>query len=299
MSQQSETGEINKDPDLPALCERLVDDFSRTLLAGAIRVAEDEDNPVRGNLFATAIRELFSHTLHSLAPDEEIAKCGWFRSETDDGRPTRAQRQRYLIHGGLDETFVTDELGVELDALRRELTQAFSSINRATHVREGTVTAEPDAVEELMRQALEALRNTLDAVEHCQSTLGNMMSAAVEDETVNTILFETVQAIDEIASHHSIEEIYVDSIVTFKVDASEVWFRAKGTISAELQWGSNSDLRRGDGATLDHDFPFECDIPAFVEAPLELVGEMAELRVTDGGWSNCWYDEEEQAMLEE
>jgi hypothetical protein len=276
--------------DVDALARRLIDDFSRTLLRGAIQVAMDANNPIRGNLFAAAIRELLSHMLHELAPDEEVQRCSWFQAETDDGRPTRAQRQRYVIQGGLDDTYVKTELKLDVDDLRRQLAATVKALNQATHLREKTVICETQSVEALAYESLGALSAMIDAIDHCRLEMMTAVTEALVDEATEEVLRETIQTIDEIATHHSIEEVYVDDVKTVKIDAYFVWYRATGSISAELQWGSNSDLRRGDGATLDHSFPFVCDIPAPVEDPRNFETSMIELRVEDGGWSDNWTD---------
>jgi hypothetical protein len=141
------------------------------------------------------------------------------------------------------------------------------------------------AVETLGRASLGALAALVDAVEHCRfDMMAAITEAAVDEAATSEILRETIQTIDELASHHSIEEIYIDDIEAVKIDAHFVWHRATGPIGAELQWGSNSDLRRGDGATLNHSFPFICDIPASVNDLKILETSIIDLRVHDGGW---------------
>lgn len=113
----------------------------------------------------------------------------------------------------------------------------------------------------------------------------------VENETINEALSETIQSIDQIATHHSIEEVYIDNVAAFKIDAHYIWYRARGIITAGLQWGSNSDLSNDLGAEGEHEFDFECDIPAPVENPEELETSLIDLRVSDGGWYDNYYDE--------
>jgi len=292
MSQQRNAETIQFGVDVDALGRRLIDDFSRSVLLGAIQAAADGTNPIRGNLFAAAIRELLGHTLHELAPDEELRKCSWFKPETQDGRPTRAQRQRYVIQGGLSDGFVCNDLGLDVEALRQELSKAVDSLNRATHLRPKSIVADQEAVETLVCTALGAVTALFDAVEHCRHEMMTAIADAVVDQATEEVLQETIQTIDELATHHSIEEVYVGDVRTIKIDSEYVWYRASGTIAAELQWGSNSDLRRGDGATLDHSFPFECDIPAPVSDPRQLETSLTELRVSDGGWRDNYYDED-------
>jgi hypothetical protein len=270
------------DPD--ALALRLIDDFSRAVLQGALRVAKDDGNPIRGNLFASAIREVLTHVLHELAPDDDVKRCDWFQAETDNGRPTRAQRQRYVIQGGLSDRYVMDTLQLDVDNLRRQLSNSIKALHRATHLRPGTVVGDSAMVNALAEDALGSLAALMDAIDHCRQEMMEAVDEAVVNEATDEVLSETIQTIDEIATHHSIEEVYVDDVKTVKIDAYHVWYRATGTIGAELQWGSNSDLRRGDGATLNHSFPFVCDIPAPVEEPDSFDSSMIDLRVSDGGW---------------
>ena len=49
-----------------------LDDFSKLVVQGALRVVADAENPIRLNLFAAAIGELYGHTLDRLAPDAEV-----------------------------------------------------------------------------------------------------------------------------------------------------------------------------------------------------------------------------------
>src|SRR5262245_39765803 len=91
------------------LRSKLIDEFSQTVLTGALRTVADEGNPIRLNLFAAAVRELFGHTLHTLAPNERVVKCSWFKPEAEG--PTRRQRAKYATQGGLADEYV-EELGV-------------------------------------------------------------------------------------------------------------------------------------------------------------------------------------------
>lgn len=270
--------------DISALASRLVDDFTRTVLQGALRVADDRSNPIRGNLFASAIREVLGHMLHELAPDEEVTQCSWFTPATHDGRPSRAQRQRYVIQGGLSDRYVEESLHLDVGALRRQLRDSVNALNKATHLRPGTIVAEAPAVEALAQDALGSLAALVDAIDHCRTEMMVAVTEAVVNEATDEVLRETIQTIDELATHHSIEEVYVDEVKTVKIDAHFVWYRATGTIGVELQWGSGSDFRRGDGAALDHSFPFVCDIPAPVDNPERFETSMTDLQVSDGGW---------------
>jgi hypothetical protein len=43
-----------------------------------------------------------------------------------------------------------------------------------------------------------------------------------------------------------------------------MYFEADGTIGYRMQWGSNSDVRNGDGLVFSEDFPFRCKVSCSV-----------------------------------
>src|SRR5690606_41714845 len=56
------------------------------------------------------------HFLHNLAPVDRIKNCNWFKPETPDGKPTRNQRIKYAIQGGIDDELL-EKWGFEVEEL--------------------------------------------------------------------------------------------------------------------------------------------------------------------------------------
>ena len=103
-------------------------------------------------------------------------------------------------------------------------------------------------------------------------------------------------AIDEIAPHHSIEEIYTDRIEIISISHDQVNFLAEGSVTAGLQWGSNSDIRRGDGITGTESFPFTCQLWSLVETPDEVETSEAGPTVDTSSWWDGYYGEEPEPL---
>jgi hypothetical protein len=105
-----------------ALSQRLADGFERNLLAAAMSNLRVEDNPLRFNNFAYAIRELVRNAFERLAPDDVVRQCSLYRDET--GKPnavSRRQRVYFSVQGGLSDEYVRDELGVDIAEDHRSL----------------------------------------------------------------------------------------------------------------------------------------------------------------------------------
>ena len=101
------------------------DGFLKKLIKGVMRVARDKKNPIRGNLVASGLREVTSHILHSLAPDDAVRDCVWFVQAKDTKTVTRRQKAIYIVHAGLPECFVRDALKFEMTDFTKPLLYAF------------------------------------------------------------------------------------------------------------------------------------------------------------------------------
>jgi hypothetical protein len=236
---------------------KLVDDFSGQLLTGSLLVIRDQGNPIRLSQFATAMRELFTYTLHTLAPDENVTHCAWFDQEPNTNGPTRRQRAKYATQGGLSDEYV-EGIGVDVAHLHDEAIAAINEMSKYTHVRPDTVVEDQGEIDTFVADAMTALLGLFSSFDHCRATVVDALVDKIDDAAVNALVAETLLSVDELSSHHSVDEVYVDKMRIVSLTNDKIYFEVKGSLGAELQWGSNSnsDLRRGDGATLEQSFPF-------------------------------------------
>lgn len=279
---------------MPSLDEQVaalpLDDFSKLVVQGAMRVVADPANPIRLNLFAAAIRELFSHTLHRLAPDDEVKACDWFQFEKDLTKPTRRQKAKYATQGGLLDEFIRDA-GIDVEHLHDAVVKAIDLLSKYTHVREGVIVQDSAEIDAFVRNALESFIGLFESFAECRSQIKSAVFEQVNDETVSALLFETIQSLDEIATHHSIDEIWIDEVEIVRIDAHAIHFKVSGSVSVQLQWGSNSDVSRGDGALMDNSFPFQVTMWSPVENVTAF--EDTDYLVDTNSWWDGYYDEDD------
>lgn len=65
----------------------------------------------------------------------------------------------------------------------------------------------------------------------------------------------------------SYRAIYVNGVKVAAIGAEIIVYLVTGSVEATLQWGSDSDLRRGDGADAGQSFPFECEFRLPLDDP--------------------------------
>lgn len=273
---------------------RLANDFQRKLLAATMQSVQEASNPLRLNNFSSSFRELFRHVLVELAPDHQVTATSWFVPEVkNDGRVTRAQKVNYVVHGGLDPMYVEDELGIDVVAERKALLKTIDQLNKFTHVNEDSFNSIPEDVERHAHAACDALQSFLDRADEARKLLCSRVEEQVHDDVVSEAISETILSLDEIASHHCVDEVYVHQIEVTSMDHAEIQFTAYGSVGVELQWGSNSDVRRGEGAVIRDSYPLTCKFISKVDSPEELEVVEDSLCVDTSSWWDGYYDEGE------
>jgi hypothetical protein len=269
---------------LADLEKKALDEFSRLTIAGARCALVDLENPLRLNFFSTAIRILFEHMMGTLAPIDQVKRSGWFVAQRSDGIPTRWQRVVFAIQGGLTDKFVKDELSVDVEPLRKRLLTAMDDLSKYVHAREATIVSELSAQDAAARLTIEAVSNFLQTYHDCRLAILSPIQQALDNAAIEALLEETIQDIDELASHYSLDEIYVDQTSVKGVGSQQITYEAEGTVDVTLQWGSNSDVRNGDGAELSENFPFKCQIDVPVDDIWNISGAATTYFIDTKSW---------------
>ncbi|NWL08985.1 hypothetical protein [Pseudomonas hunanensis] len=236
--------------------------FERQLYEAAMANLEDRRNKLRFHNFAFAMRELVGHTLKRLAPDAEVQKCIWWQQKAADVVPqvTRIERCIYATQGGLSNHYMRTKLRLDFAQEFAELRNAVVRLNGYVHITPEVFQLEDVDIERLAAETIEAVAGLMGCIQEGRSAVGDRLSRAISDTTVQQIVGDSLDAVDELATHYSLEEIYVDSHEVTSITSDAIHIRVSGSLGVTLQWGSNSDLRRGDGVELDESFDFTCEL---------------------------------------
>ncbi|MGY2959894.1 hypothetical protein ACVWZP_000843 [Pseudomonas sp. TE36184] len=266
------------------------DEFHHTLYAAALRNLEDLDNKLRFNNFAYALRELTNSILMQRAPKAEVIKCSWYKDEIQlphikDG-VTKIQHARYVVQGGLSDEYVAKELKLDLSPERKAIRDSLTELSKYTHVEETTFNLPSQEVKVLVEKSLDALRGLGMAMVNCRSLIAHSLYEAIEDQAIYEVVSDSLEALDSVAHHYSLEHVSVNISGVERITHDTVHLFAAGFINVQLQWGSNSDVRRGDGHLQDDSFEFRCNLTCSVEDPTgdSLVMEEDSIIVDTKAW---------------
>lgn len=274
-----------KETLISALEAKLATEFEKKLFEAAVNNLLDAYNPLRFNNFAYATRELVRHILFRLAPDAEVLACRWYHNETErEGGISRKQRIVFAIQGGLTDEYVENTLQIDTLTISNKISGVVSNLNKHTHIQEDTFDIDIEKQDEYLTETLESVGSLFGVVEELRQVISESLIDHIDEEIVNEAIRETIIEIDEVATHHTIEEVLAEEVLVKSIDSTYLTLTVYGTISAELQYGSDGDMDRGDGAIFNHGFPFSCILKSSVETPDNFLNEHTDLQVNNDDW---------------
>lgn len=278
----------------PRITELLTKDFELELYHACLQNAADVGNRLRLSNFAFSMRELMRHVLDRLAPNSSVSQCGWFNQEHRDvGKATGAQKAVYAVQGGLAPEYVSETLKLDVKLVVDRHKRAVRELSEFTHVRPEVFNLEKSAIDEHISETKEAIGALFEAITLLRNELIEGLWENIDSAIVDEALRETILAFDEAATHHSIDEVGTDAVIISTIDHEFIYFKATGWITAELQWGSNSDVRKGDGAIGSLTSEFECRLTSPVGEPDAISVLEGTLSVEEAPWKGRETEDDE------
>jgi len=262
-------------------------EFEKKLLDASLSQLKYKDNPLRFNNFAYSFRELVRNVYERLGPEEKIKKCSWYKKETsnDDcnNRPTRRQRIKYAVQGGLSDEFVKEKLQFDTEKYV-EIVDLYDMLSKYTHISEKTFNISQDEGEKFVFQSLGTLIQIFEKIkmlrEELRSKYEEIMWLKIHDVVIN----ETFEELDIIATHYFVEDVQVEEIRIVNIDHKNVDLEISGTLEVKQQYGSSSDMKNGMGTTMNVSYPYNIKTRINVSKPLDIVISKEEIFIDNSVW---------------
>jgi hypothetical protein len=255
------------------------DRFLKTVFTGCIKVGKSKGNPIRGNFVAAGLREAVNHIIHKLSPDEEVRACKWFVQAPDTDTVTRKQRANYIIKAGLPDDFVKDVLKIDVKAHASDLIDMINDLNRATHVRPDTILTDGTAIRRMFSDVIAGIDDLLGAAEDNREAVQGAVGMAMHNAVFERLIFETIEELDVLSTHTTIDHHWIDSIEVEEMDANMISYLVTGTVAVELQYGSGSDVAADIGFRTTDSYPYEATVECSIADPLTVDADSIDLKV--------------------
>lgn len=275
----------------------LESEFEIGLFESAIYNLNDDKNKLRYNNFAYSIRELSRHFLYRLSPEDNVNKCDWFKIETENGKPTRTQRIKYAIQGGINDEildkhgFDSKELNEEIRAIKK----AIDSLSKYTHINPDSFDLKEEQIKEMSEKILSEFKVFAERVESYRADLRHFLDGKIEEHMIDGVISNFYQNVDMLAPHHSLEYSEISEYHITEINQNSIIVEVLGNIHFTLQYGSNKERREGDGLDLQEEFPFQTNI--IYEINSEFPSKKYEVEEFDVDTQE-WYGEDSEEELD-
>ena len=227
------------------------------MLEGARSTLGDLTNPLRAASTSTLLRELMRELLAIIAPDAALKLAKWFvPHDSSDTGVTRRHRltfavYQYVIPSEYPSTFVEIADG-QIDSLLTTV-RAFS---KDTHATADTMSAALQREDELYRLFLLQLSEVFPTIEKARDILKDNLETILAEHLSDLFDNHTFPELDELSTHTRPEAADDVSVEITNITPDSIAFSGQGSVSCDLQKGSDGDCKRGDGLELSASFPF-------------------------------------------
>ena len=237
-------------------------DFEKQLFEASLKNLEDENNALRYHNFCYSIRELSRHFLNSLSSEEFVLKCPWFAVETDNGKPTRSQKIKYAIQGGLTDELL-EELGFDIEELKniiKEIKSTIDSLSRYTHINPENLILTEEQIKIKSEEVLKTFEKFVNTIIDYKESLKSFLDGEIEEHMIDTIISNSYENIDCLAPHYSLEYGEVSEYHIIEINDKEIIVNVYGYLNVTLEYGSRNERANDDGLDISQSFPFETQI---------------------------------------
>jgi hypothetical protein len=197
---------------------------------------------------------------------------------------TRGQRVSYAVRGGLDDAFVEDELGIDVDQMRKEFLKALDRLSKFTHIEPAVFGVDDATLETVTAESLEAFISLFETIAKCRAGVEEAVEEEVRSALHDELLRTAVSELDELATHYRVEDATVDTISVKSLDESQIVFSIIGSVYCRFQYGSSSDVRNDDGVITFDSYPLTCDFTADAKHPREVTARNDTLAVDNSSF---------------
>lgn len=238
--------------------------FEQDLFKAAIANVDDENNKLRLNNFAYAMRELIRTVLERLAPDDEIVNAPWFEPNDKDkpDKVTRTQRIKYAIQGWLSDEFITETLGIDHSENDKQLRKSIDVLSKYTHVTPLTFGMSSVDVTKCVLNVLLQMQCFLVDVAEAHAQIRNAAMECIDEEMIEEFYINTQDDLDIMATHYEVLSYVVTGITPKSKDDGKIILDVSGFVNVRHQYGSAGDMRRGDGFEMKARYPFSSQLIA-------------------------------------
>lgn len=253
------------------------------MLDGSLSILAAKDNAMRFAFCALGLRELLREFFASVAPDEKVKECGWWGAT--DGKVTRRDRITFHIFGYVYPAAFAKNYVAEIEAAVDELVKSINELSACLHVTPEQLKKDEDERQSLMTETIEQLWTVIELAKQHHEELKDRLTTILDQAlTEEFCLGSSFDALDTLSSHTRPTGACDIEIEITVITKDEISFSGTGTVECDMQFGSDGDVRRGDGMEWGDSFPFKFSGTAPTSNPRKVDVPRGEIEIDNSSY---------------
>lgn len=230
----------------------------------AIECYEKSDSPLKINNFACNIRELLREKMALVAPDNIVAACSWCKGQKyldTENKPTRRARIRYCLLSNMPDSTVEEIFKEKIEEIENEYTSQIKQLSVYTHVTKEVFYKTQNECDLRFSEILNLLSNIIGLIKTAQKMTTTEIENFLYDDISDHIYNDYIDPeLDLLSNHTYVEGISDLNYSIDNIDKDYIFIEGTATLDTCLQYGSYSEMHRGDGASFDMSFDMDFSV---------------------------------------
>jgi len=207
----------------------------------------NQTNPLGISNAAKNLRETLTNFVHKVAPDSQVEVWPDCEVDPEKQRPTRAARLGCHAFLGLAKAHWPKAWVTQVEKRIESLLDCFGDLNKFIHINEATADELKTARVGLDKFVIEFILS-LDTANEAHEVLLDSLRGPVETELLHLAEGPLHSWFEEGVSHAYTDDVYCEALRIDEIAEERIAFSGRCRVIGMFQQGSNSDVRKGDGA---------------------------------------------------
>ncbi len=252
------------------------------MLDGALAPLSNKTKRMRFAMAAHGLRELLREVLAHFAPDAKIKNACWFKPDPSSKTGiTRKHRTTFAVYGFVNPAALPEALSREVEEIAHKISDHVEHLSEYAHTTAEVLTKPESEAITLLDSTLDLFPALLKAVAHGQETLIDELQMALTRHLSDIFVNDFFDELDILSTHTRPTGADDVQVEISDIDEQGIYFTGTGSVSCDLQYGSDGDCRREDGVEWQDSFPFSFEGAASV-TDLETEVERESVNVDTG-----------------
>lgn len=212
---------------------------------------------------ALSLRELLREFFSVISPDDSIRNCSWWEPSVvdDPEKITRRDRIIFSVYKFVTPSHFEEVDYMVIEALAKKIVKNIDLLSKQVHITESIVASSinnKEKLHDILVKSINDFKLLIEQIENFRSIIEEKLSEIIYHQLDNDTVFDwAINELDILSTHTRVDEVSVDEIYVTSIDRDYIYFSGSGTVSCELQYGSDSDVSNDNGYVTSDSYPME------------------------------------------